>query len=162
MRILVTGGAGFIGSNFVHRRLAGTDDSIIVVDKLTYAGNPANLAGLDDAPSTRARYRFVQADIADEPLMRELAAEADAIVSVGKAKPAETLFESLASPEEGATRPAPTRKWIAAKTASAMTARTCARLGASDSTRSFDARVERRALIKCRRGKPEPGCPGCR
>ena len=85
-------------------------------------------------------------------------AEADAIFSVGKAKPAETLFESLASPEEGATRPAPTRKWIAAKTASAMTARTCARLGASDSTRSFDARVERRALIKCR-GKPEPRSP---
>ena len=81
MRILVTGGAGFIGSNFIHRRLAGTDDSIIVVDKLTYAGNPANLAGLADDPATRERYRFVQADIADEPLMKELASESDAIVN---------------------------------------------------------------------------------
>ncbi len=81
MRILVTGGAGFIGSTFVHRRLAGSDDSIVVVDKLTYAGNPANLAGLADDPATRERYRFVQADIADEPLMNELASESDAIVN---------------------------------------------------------------------------------
>ena len=51
------------------------------MDKLTYAGNPANLAGLADDPATRERYRFVQADIADEPLMRELAAESDAIVN---------------------------------------------------------------------------------
>jgi len=81
MRILVTGGAGFIGSDFVRRRLAGTGDSIIVVDKLTYAGNPANLAGLADDPASRDRYRFVQADIADEPRMKELASECDAIVN---------------------------------------------------------------------------------
>ena len=81
MRILVTGGAGFIGSTFVRRRLASTGDSIIVVDKLTYAGNPANLAGLADDPGTRDRYRFEQADIADEPRMRRLAAESDAIVN---------------------------------------------------------------------------------
>jgi dTDP-glucose 4,6-dehydratase len=81
MRILVTGGAGFIGSNFAHRRLAATDDHVTVVDKLTYAGNPANLIGLADDPATRDRYRFVQADIADEPLMKELAAESDAIVN---------------------------------------------------------------------------------
>jgi dTDP-glucose 4,6-dehydratase len=81
MRILVTGGAGFIGSTFVHRRLAATDDTIIVVDKLTYAGNPANLAGLDEDPATSERYRFVQADIADEALMKELAADCDAIVN---------------------------------------------------------------------------------
>jgi dTDP-glucose 4,6-dehydratase len=81
MRIIVTGGAGFIGSTFVHRRLVATTDSITVVDKLTYAGNPANLEGLADDPSTSARYRFVQADIADEPRMRELAAEHDAIVN---------------------------------------------------------------------------------
>ena len=80
-RLLVTGGAGFIGSTFVRRRLAATGDHVTVVDKLTYAGNPANLAGLDDDPATRGRYRFVQADIADEPLMRELAAESDAIVN---------------------------------------------------------------------------------
>ena len=81
MRILVTGGAGFIGSTFVHRRLANTDDSLVVVDKLTYAGNPANLAGLADSPATAGRYRFVQADIADEAAMRELAAQVDAIVN---------------------------------------------------------------------------------
>ena len=81
MRILVAGGAGFIGSTFVRRRLAAGDDRIVVVDKLTYAGNPANLAGLADDPATRERYRFVQADIADEPLMRELAAGCDAIVN---------------------------------------------------------------------------------
>jgi len=78
---MVTGAAGFIGSTFVRRRLAATDDHITVVDKLTYAGNPANLRGLDEDPATRDRYRFVQADIADEPLMRELAAESDAIVN---------------------------------------------------------------------------------
>ncbi len=81
MRILVTGGAGFIGSAFVRRRLAGTDDSIIVVDKLTYAGNPANLQGLAEAAESRERYRFEEADIADEPRMRELAGEVDAIVN---------------------------------------------------------------------------------
>jgi len=80
-RILVTGGAGFIGSCFVHRRLANTTDQITVIDKLTYAGNPANLAGLADDPSTRDRYRFVQGDIADEALMKELAADVDAIVN---------------------------------------------------------------------------------
>jgi dTDP-glucose 4,6-dehydratase len=81
VRILVTGGAGFIGSTFVRRRLAATADSVVVVDKLTYAGNPANLAGLDEDPVLRERYRFVQADIADEALMRELAADCDAIVN---------------------------------------------------------------------------------
>jgi dTDP-glucose 4,6-dehydratase len=80
-RLLVTGGAGFIGSTFVRRRLAGTDDVVTVVDKLTYAGNPANLAGLADDPRTRDRYRFVLADIADEQRMCELAAECDAIVN---------------------------------------------------------------------------------
>jgi dTDP-glucose 4,6-dehydratase len=80
-RILVTGGAGFIGSSFVRRRLARTQDSIIVLDKLTYAGNPANLAGLEDDPATRDRYRFVHGDIADEALTRALAAEVDAIVN---------------------------------------------------------------------------------
>jgi dTDP-glucose 4,6-dehydratase len=80
-RLIVTGGAGFIGSTFVRRRLASTSDHITVVDKLTYAGNPANLAGLADDPTTQPRYRFVQADIADAETMRELAAEADAIVN---------------------------------------------------------------------------------
>ena len=46
MRLLVTGGAGFIGANFVHRAVARGDE-VTVYDALTYAGNPANLAGLD-------------------------------------------------------------------------------------------------------------------
>lgn len=77
-RLLVTGGAGFIGSAFV-RRLLGRPDppSVTVLDKLTYAGNLANLAEVADHP----RYRFVQGDIADATLVDSLAAEADAIVN---------------------------------------------------------------------------------
>jgi len=61
VRLFVTGGAGFIGSNYVHRVLASTDDEVTVFDALTYAGNPANLAELDDHP----RYRFVRGDVCD-------------------------------------------------------------------------------------------------
>ena len=56
MRVLVTGGCGFIGSRFV-KRLAAAGDSVVVLDKLTYAGNPANLEG--------APHEFVEGDIAD-------------------------------------------------------------------------------------------------
>ncbi|MEE9607847.1 MAG: dTDP-glucose 4,6-dehydratase [Myxococcota bacterium] len=58
---LVTGGAGFIGSNFVRCALAQTDARIVVVDKLTYAGNLQSLADVAEQP----RFAFVQADIAD-------------------------------------------------------------------------------------------------
>jgi dTDP-glucose 4,6-dehydratase len=68
---IVTGGAGFIGSNFVRLALAETSARIVVVDKLTYAGSLANLADVEDHP----RYRFVQADIADGAAMRRLFAE---------------------------------------------------------------------------------------
>lgn len=81
MRLLVTGGAGFIGSTFVQRRLLGTGDHITVLDKLTYAGSMANLDGLADGPATRDRFRFVRGDIADQALVRELAREHDAIVN---------------------------------------------------------------------------------
>ncbi len=59
-RILVTGGAGFIGSNFVRRTLAQRDIEVVVLDKLTYAGNTANLASVWEHP----RFTFVQGDIA--------------------------------------------------------------------------------------------------
>ena len=59
--ILVTGGAGFIGSNFVLQWIAAESASVVNLDKLTYAGNPANLAGLKDEP----RHVFVRGDIAD-------------------------------------------------------------------------------------------------
>lgn len=75
MRLLVTGGAGFIGSNFVHHVIEHTDHHVTVLDKLTYAGNRASLAGL---PSDRVA--FVQGDIIDAPLVDELVAAADAVV----------------------------------------------------------------------------------
>ena len=60
-RFLVTGGAGFIGSAFVRHALAATDHHVLVVDKLTYAGNLDSLAPVKDHP----RFQFVRADIAD-------------------------------------------------------------------------------------------------
>ena len=61
-RLLVTGGAGFIGANFVHYWLkAHPQQRVVVVDALTYSGNPANLAGLGTSDSLR----FVHADICD-------------------------------------------------------------------------------------------------
>jgi dTDP-glucose 4,6-dehydratase len=81
VRLLVAGGAGFIGSAFVQRRLASTSDSIVVVDKLTYAGSRANLADVLTAESTCDRVELVVADIADRGLMAELADGADAIVN---------------------------------------------------------------------------------
>jgi dTDP-glucose 4,6-dehydratase len=65
--VLVTGGCGFIGSNFV-RHLLATDESVSIVnlDALTYAGNPANLRDLEGHP----RYKFVQADITDRAAVR--------------------------------------------------------------------------------------------
>jgi len=75
MRLLVTGGAGFIGSNFVHHVIEHTDHHVTVLDKLTYAGNRASLAGLPDD-----RVEFVHGDITDGPLVDELVAAADAVV----------------------------------------------------------------------------------
>ena len=77
-RLLVAGAAGFIGSNFVrHLHRTRPDVEITVLDKLTYAGNLANLAALDGQPG----YRFVHGDICDEKLVDSLAAETDAIVN---------------------------------------------------------------------------------
>src|SRR6476659_5456467 len=65
-RLLVTGGAGFIGSAYVRDVLARRDGTTItVLDKLTYAGNEANLAPVRADPEQAARLRFVQGDIAD-------------------------------------------------------------------------------------------------
>jgi len=75
MRLLVTGGAGFIGSNFVHRALARGDE-VTVYDALTYAGNPANLAGLDGGDG----YRFVQGDVCDGGALADAMTGHDAVV----------------------------------------------------------------------------------
>lgn len=70
MRILITGGAGFIGSALVRHLLNETDHEVLNLDKLTYAGNLESLASIEDHP----RYRFLKADIADsEALSRALA-----------------------------------------------------------------------------------------
>jgi dTDP-glucose 4,6-dehydratase len=75
MRLLVTGGAGFIGSNFVHHVVAHTDHHVTVLDKLTYAGNRASLAGLPED-----RITFVRGDIADAELVDGLFRDTDAVV----------------------------------------------------------------------------------
>ncbi|GAB3280420.1 dTDP-glucose 4,6-dehydratase [Microbacterium lacusdiani] len=74
-KLLVTGGAGFIGSNFVHHVVEHTDHHVTVLDKLTYAGNLASLEGLPED-----RVRFVQGDIADAELVDGLFREVDAVV----------------------------------------------------------------------------------
>ncbi|MFE6645111.1 dTDP-glucose 4,6-dehydratase [Nocardioides sp. NPDC057772] len=74
-RILVTGGAGFIGSNFVHHLVANTDAYVTVLDKLTYASSEASLAGLPDD-----RVKLVVGDIADAAVVEPLVAESDAVV----------------------------------------------------------------------------------
>ncbi|MFF8188110.1 dTDP-glucose 4,6-dehydratase [Microbacterium sp. NPDC016588] len=74
-RILVTGGAGFIGSNFVHHLVEHTDHTVTVLDKLTYAGNRASL---DDLPADRVT--LVEGDIADAEIVDGLFSEADAVV----------------------------------------------------------------------------------
>jgi dTDP-glucose 4,6-dehydratase len=81
MRVLVTGGAGFIGSHYVRQALAGgypglADAEIVVLDKLTYAGNRANL----DPVAASPRLRFVQGDVCDPGLVDRLAGEVDEIV----------------------------------------------------------------------------------
>jgi len=70
--ILVTGGCGFIGSNFVRLAIERLPESqIINLDKLTYAGNPANLKDIEKSP----RYKFVHGDICDQVLLEKLFAE---------------------------------------------------------------------------------------
>ena len=77
-RILVTGGAGFIGSHFVRLALRRWPDAdVVVLDKLTYAGNLANLADVAAEP----HYKFVRGDIADEDVVREVIRGADAVIN---------------------------------------------------------------------------------
>jgi dTDP-glucose 4,6-dehydratase len=80
--ILVTGGAGFIGSCFVREVMARRDGTeITVLDKLTYAGNRANLAQVLNDPEQNRRFRFVQGDIADPDIVGRLVRAADAVVN---------------------------------------------------------------------------------
>lgn len=77
MRILVTGGAGFIGSNFVHHLLDRTDHSIVTLDALTYAGSKENLEEVLDNP----RHEFIKGDIRDKELADDLVLDVDVIVN---------------------------------------------------------------------------------
>jgi dTDP-glucose 4,6-dehydratase len=72
MRVLVTGGAGFIGSHFA-KRLAARGDAVVVLDKLTYSGNPANLEGV--------QVEFFEGDICDPDAVSEAGTGCDAVVN---------------------------------------------------------------------------------
>jgi dTDP-glucose 4,6-dehydratase len=76
MRLLVTGGAGFIGSNFARHVLTTSDDQVTILDALTYAGSRANLVDLEADP----RLRFVHGDICDRELVVSLMPGHDAVV----------------------------------------------------------------------------------
>lgn len=87
MKLLVTGGAGFIGSNFVHHMAeSGQAEGLVVLDKLTYAGRQENLAGLD--------VEFVEGDICDRELVRELVGRVDAVVNFAAESHVDRSIES--------------------------------------------------------------------
>ena len=89
--LLVTGGAGFIGSNFVHYLLDNTEHTVTVLDKMTYAANKTSLDGLDVT-----RFNLIVGDIADRELTDGLVAQADAVIHYA----AESHNDnSLANPE---------------------------------------------------------------
>lgn len=93
-RVLVTGGAGFIGANFVHHlRRAVPKAGITVLDKLTYAGNPANLDPVRNDPG----FRFVKGDICDDAAVKDAMSGCDAVVNFA----AETHVDrSIESPKD--------------------------------------------------------------
>jgi len=94
LKLLVTGGSGFIGSNFVRHVLAAhPDDTLVNFDKLTYAGNPANLRDVEADP----RYAFVHGDVCDAKLVRDVAHGVDAIVNLAAST---HVDRSLMEPDE--------------------------------------------------------------
>ena len=94
MKLLVTGGAGFIGSNFIRHLLhTHPDDRVVNLDKLTYAGNPANLADVERDP----RYSFVHGDICDAKCVRDAARNVDAVVNFAACT---HVDRSLVEPDE--------------------------------------------------------------
>jgi len=94
LKLLVTGGSGFIGSNFVRHVLAAhPDDTLVNFDKLTYAGNPANLRDVEADP----RYAFVHGDVCDAKLVRDVAHGVDAVVNLAAST---HVDRSLMEPDE--------------------------------------------------------------
>jgi dTDP-glucose 4,6-dehydratase len=93
VKLLVTGGAGFIGANYVHHVLAATEDEVTVLDALTYAGNLANLGDVEDDP----RFRFVKGDVTDRGAVEEAMRGHDAVLHFA----AESHVDrSIVSPDE--------------------------------------------------------------
>ena len=88
-RVLVTGGAGFIPSNFIRHLLAATPYEVVSLDALTYAGNIENLADVLSHP----RLSFVHGDICDEALVRDVVAEVDVIVNAAAESHVEKSIE---------------------------------------------------------------------
>ena len=91
--ILVTGGAGFISSNFVRHLLTATPHKVVSVDALTYAGNMENLADV----MTHERLNFVHGDIRDPELVAEIVADVDVIVNAAAESHVEKSIEEGAS-----------------------------------------------------------------
>jgi dTDP-glucose 4,6-dehydratase len=92
-RVLVTGGAGFISSNFIRHLLANTEHQVVSLDALTYAGNLENLADIMSHP----RLSFVHGDIRDAALVRELVEGVDVIVNAAAESHVEKSIEHGAS-----------------------------------------------------------------
>jgi dTDP-glucose 4,6-dehydratase len=92
-RVLVTGGAGFIPSNFIRHLLEATRYEVVSLDALTYAGNVENLADV----LAHERLSFVQGDIRDEGLVRDVVAEVDVIVNAAAESHVEKSIEDGAS-----------------------------------------------------------------
>jgi dTDP-glucose 4,6-dehydratase len=93
VKLFVTGGAGFIGSNYVRHVLAHSDDEVTVFDALSYAGNLANLAEVEEGP----RYRFVKGDVCDREALEPAMHGHDAVLHFA----AESHVDrSIASPDE--------------------------------------------------------------
>jgi dTDP-glucose 4,6-dehydratase len=90
MRLLVTGAAGFIGSNFVHHVLKHTDDEIISLDALTYAGSRENL----DSVLNHPRHEFIEGDIRDRELVGRLIEDVDAIINFAAESHVDRSIES--------------------------------------------------------------------
>jgi len=93
-RLLVTGGCGFIGSNFIQNRIrTHSDSSVVNVDSLSYGSNPRNLVKVNSNP----RYRFVKSDIRDSERITELVADSDVLVNFA----AETHVDrSISNPQK--------------------------------------------------------------
>jgi dTDP-glucose 4,6-dehydratase len=90
MRLLVTGGAGFIGSNFAHYVLEETDHQVVTLDALTYAGRKSNLDGVLESP----RHEFVEGDIRDRTLVIDLMTDADIVLNFAAESHVDRSIES--------------------------------------------------------------------